>query len=84
MKIVAFITEAVAISKMLNHLGEPTSPPRLLPARGPPLWEIQGQILAKATPAGAADAGLRVRSARRVVGQGELSFVAGQLVPTVT
>ena len=42
MKIIAFITGAVAIGKILNHLGEPTSPPRLLPARGPPLWEMQG------------------------------------------
>ncbi len=42
MKIIAFINEAVVIREILNHLGEPTSPPRLLPARGPPLWEIQG------------------------------------------
>ena len=42
MKIIAFITGAVAISRIFNHLGEPTSPPRLLPARGPPLWEMQG------------------------------------------
>ena len=27
---------------ILVHLGEPTSPPRLLPAREPPLWEMQG------------------------------------------
>ena len=42
MKIIAFINEAVAIREILGHLGEPTSPPRLLPARGPPLWEMQG------------------------------------------
>jgi len=24
-----------------DSLGEPTSPPRLMPARGPPLWEMQ-------------------------------------------
>ena len=45
MKIVAFITEAVAISKILNHLDEPTSPP---------LWEIQncesGEIDPQAQP----------------------------------
>ncbi len=28
------------IREILGHLGEPTSPPRLLPARGPPLWEL--------------------------------------------
>ena len=42
MKIIAFINEAVVIRKILNHLGEPTSPPMLKPARGPPLWEMQG------------------------------------------
>ena len=26
--------------QILAHLGEPTSPPRLAPARGPPLWEM--------------------------------------------
>ena len=41
MKIIAFITEAVVIREILGHLGEPTSPP-LKPARGPPLWEMQG------------------------------------------
>ena len=40
MKIIAFITEGTAIREILGHLGEPTSPPRLLPARGPPLWEV--------------------------------------------
>ena len=42
MKIIAFITEAVVIREILGHLGEPTAPPRLLPARGPPLWELPG------------------------------------------
>ncbi len=42
MRIIAFITEAVVIREILGHLGEPTSPPRLLPARGPPLWEMPG------------------------------------------
>mgnify|MGYP001195859436 CR=1 FL=1 len=26
-----------------KHTGEPTSPPRLMKARTPPLWEMQGQ-----------------------------------------
>ncbi len=42
MRIIAFITEAAVIREILGHLGEPTSPPRLLPARGPPLWEMPG------------------------------------------
>ena len=41
MRIIAFITEAAVIREILGHLGEPTSPPRLRPARGPPLWEMQ-------------------------------------------
>jgi hypothetical protein len=35
MRIIAFITEAPAVRQILAHLGEPTSPPRLAPARGP-------------------------------------------------
>ena len=42
MRIIAFITEGAAIREILGHLGEATSPPRLLPARGPPLWEGSG------------------------------------------
>jgi len=41
MKIITFITEWSVIREILGHLGEPTSPPRLMPARGPPLWEMQ-------------------------------------------
>jgi hypothetical protein len=41
MRIIAFVTEAVAVQKILAHLGEETSPPRLAKARGPPLWEMQ-------------------------------------------
>jgi hypothetical protein len=41
MKIIAFITEGTAIREILGHLGEPTSPPRLMPARGPPPSEMQ-------------------------------------------
>lgn len=39
MRIIAFIIEAHVVRKILTHLGEPTSPPRMAPARGPPLWE---------------------------------------------
>jgi len=55
MRIIAFITEASAIHDILGHLGEPTSPPRLMPARGPPLWDRQdtgpGEIDPQAQPA---------------------------------
>lgn len=39
MRIIAFITEGASIREILGHLGEPTSPPRLMPVRGPPPWE---------------------------------------------
>jgi len=40
-KIIDFITEGTVIREIPRHLCEPTSPPRLMPARGPPLWEMQ-------------------------------------------
>jgi hypothetical protein len=40
MRIIAFITETVAVRDILVRLGEATWPPRLMPARGPPLWEM--------------------------------------------
>ena len=40
MRIIAFITEGPVIREILDHLGEPSSAPRLAPARGPPLWEL--------------------------------------------
>lgn len=42
MRIISFITEAVVIREIHGLLGEPTSPPRLLPARVPPLREKPG------------------------------------------
>ncbi|KFB73424.1 MAG: putative transposase [Candidatus Accumulibacter phosphatis] len=48
MRIIAFITDAVP--DILTHLGEPTSPPRLMPARAPPLWEMQGATMAEDDP----------------------------------
>jgi len=39
MRIVAFITEAVPVPRILRHIGEPPTPPRIAPARGPPSWE---------------------------------------------
>jgi hypothetical protein len=35
MEIIAFITEADPIQRVLNHIGEPTSPPRIASARAP-------------------------------------------------
>ena len=39
MRIIAFINDASAVRQILDHLGEATRPPRIAPARGPPLWE---------------------------------------------
>jgi DNA-directed RNA polymerase subunit RPC12/RpoP len=39
MRIVAFITEATPVQRILSHIGESAAPPRIAPARGPPSWE---------------------------------------------
>ena len=39
MRIIAFITDASTVRDILLHLGAPTTPPRIAPARGPPLWK---------------------------------------------
>ena len=41
MKIVAFITEKDTIEKILDHIGEPTEPPPISPARDPPQAEFE-------------------------------------------
>jgi len=38
----AVITDATTVRDTLAHLGEPTTPPRMVPARGPPLWKAAG------------------------------------------
>ena len=50
MKIIDFITEAVVIREMLGHLREPKSPPCLMPASGPPLWDMAGSEPAEGAP----------------------------------
>ena len=39
MRIIAFINDAGIVKKILDQIGESTQPPRIAPARGPPLWE---------------------------------------------
>jgi len=39
MRIVAFITDASPVQRILDHIGEPATPPRIAPARGPPSWD---------------------------------------------
>ena len=38
MRIIAFIVDGPAVRHILAPLGEPPMPPRIAPARGPPLW----------------------------------------------
>ena len=42
MRIIAFIVDTAIVRDILAHLGEPTAPPRIAPARSPPLWEAAG------------------------------------------
>ena len=39
MRIIAFITEALAVREVLAQ-SEVTSPPRIAPPHGPPLWQM--------------------------------------------
>jgi hypothetical protein len=41
MRIIAFITAGAEVKKILDHLGVASRPPRITPARGPPLWDQQ-------------------------------------------
>jgi hypothetical protein len=50
MRIIAFIIDAGAVRDILTPLGEPTSPPRLMPARAPPLWEMPDATLGEDDP----------------------------------
>jgi hypothetical protein len=38
MRILAFVTDTASVTRILRHFGEPTQPPRVAPARGPPEW----------------------------------------------
>ena len=40
MRTIVFITDAQTVRAILAHLGERTAPPRIAPARGPPLWDL--------------------------------------------
>ncbi|HEX8012465.1 MAG TPA: hypothetical protein VF814_16265 [Casimicrobiaceae bacterium] len=40
MRISAFLTDPAAVRPILAQLGQPTAPPRIAPARGPPFWDL--------------------------------------------
>ena len=50
MRIIAFINEAATVKQILEHIGEATQPPRIAPARGPPLWEAAAAEQAESDP----------------------------------
>jgi len=50
MRIIAFINEAPTVKKILEHIGESSQPPRIAPARGPPLWEAAAAEQAENDP----------------------------------
>jgi hypothetical protein len=37
-QIISFVTETPSVRRILEHIGEPMEPPRISPARGPPIW----------------------------------------------
>ncbi len=39
MRLIAFITNTAEVRKILEHIGVDSVPPRITPARGPPLWD---------------------------------------------
>ncbi len=45
MRIIAFVTDGVSVCRILTYIGEPTEPPRIAPARGPPDWESETEPL---------------------------------------
>jgi hypothetical protein len=38
-RLIAFVTEAEPVRRILTHLGEPITPPPISPARSPPVWD---------------------------------------------
>lgn len=81
MRIIAFITESVVVRAILEHLGEPATPPRIAQARGPPEWDedagsaspweddsaMPGDPLAPPEPAYEFDQGNLVAACRRLL-----------------
>jgi hypothetical protein len=50
MRIIAFINDAGTVKTILDHIGESTQPPRIVPARGPPLCEAAAAEQAENDP----------------------------------
>jgi len=50
MRIIAFVTDPSTVRDILGHLGEPAAPPRIAPARGPPLWDLPDGVTGDGGP----------------------------------
>ena len=50
---IAFLTETASVTRLLQHIGEPTKAPVLSPARGPPAGETfdQSPVFGPVAPA---------------------------------
>lgn len=57
MRIIAFILDPPVIERILTHIGEPATPPAVLPARAPPQAELS---FVQVDPAGGAEAWLEI------------------------
>jgi hypothetical protein len=78
MRIIAFITDAPTVCDILAHLGELTAPPRIAPARGPPLWEAADARTGDFDPTPSRHR-VRVRSTPRSRGRRSEAFVSREL-----
>ena len=70
MRIIAFITDTPAIRQILDHIGEPSTPPPLATARGPPggdSEETSQEDFDLGIPSGRSAARLRARPKRFMV-----------------
>lgn len=45
MRIIAFITDGPVIHHILDSIGEPSRPPPIAAARGPPVWDMEEATL---------------------------------------
>lgn len=54
MRIIAFITEALDVRAIPEHIGEPDTPPSIAQGRGPPEWYEDATEHAIAAAAGSA------------------------------
>ncbi|MGA8054621.1 MAG: transposase [Burkholderiales bacterium] len=64
-RIIAFITEAPCVRAILVSLGEPTTPPKVAPARGPPAGEEAFERVLEGALAPAPAVGIEMQRAQR-------------------